>query len=284
MNLDDSKIETNPDLKKWLLRTNRIPISKKRYYLNNWEELKKEDLSTLENIRKDKFVKENKDFLLKILIRNIFIAISWIYNRYKLFFKIIFLWLVTLSWFIFSTPAWIKVNWFPFAVWKVRDSLNKLEDFDKGIYNMVINNINEINVDYFERPSSKWWHAFSRDWETIVRVYRPFEVEDAYFLWLIVHEACHGVQFKDGRFETEPRQKCENECTYLWLYVMEEFWWSAQLIKSIRDTAEDPNGQWWNWWKDNWTMWDTTNWLMDLLPKEKQREYTVFWDIYDYWN
>ena len=136
-----------------------------------------------------------------------------------------------------------------------------------------------MNLHYLNEDN-----AFNREWKTIVRVFNPglWKIRIAQ---LLVHEACHWKQFngKDwSRFNNESSQKLENDCTYLWLYILELLGGNEDIISHMKKSANKPNWYWWNWWKKTWKLWNTTEWLMDILPKEKQKEYKVFWDNYIY--
>lgn len=270
------------ELKQWLLDTRKIKIEEKRYYLNNWDNLNQEEISKLKQIKLNKNIQKKENNSFKMFFENIL----WIFSGFlskHIIIKICLIFSVLIgSWTFYSNPSWIEVNWFVGAIWDVRTSLKEIKKIDPNIYEMVVNNIDQINIDYIEMPSDKGWFATQRDWKIVVRTYRPFDVSNNYFITLIVHEACHWVQFKDGRIKLEPQQKIENECTYLWLYVAETIHAEKTLIDHLKKTAEDPFGHWWSWWKKDWTWWDTTNWLMDLISKEKQKEYHIFWDNYSY--
>ena len=57
---------------------------------------------------------------------------------------------------IYSNPSGINVNWFVWSVRKIRSFLNILKTEVPMAYELVKNNISELNIDYIESPLSKW--------------------------------------------------------------------------------------------------------------------------------
>lgn len=271
------------NLRAWLIKTNSIQKKEKKHFLINWEDLSSMEIDSLkDDYFKERYGDKEDNTWFKKILENFYLALHSVFYKNQFIRTLVIIFIFIWSYSIYSTPYWININAFPISIWKIRWYLNILENKFPDIHKMVIENIDEVNVDYLERPSNKWWHALDNDWKIKVRIFKIWETDYEYYISLLAHEACHWVQFKDWRIYTEPRQKIENECTYLWLYTLEKLNAPSNLIIHVKEAAEDPSWQWWNWWKNSWTSWDTTNWLMDLIPKEKQKDYKVFWYNYNY--
>ena len=267
--MDETRIE--------ILKAN-IPKEKKRELLQKLSNnsFTQDDLNFIRTPKPKIASSKNK---YSIFSRNTVRVFWWLW-----FIKYLILLGVFMSlWTTYSHPWGIKVRWFVWAIWQVRVSLDELRDNAPEFYKLVVENTDEINIDYIKIPSNKWWHAFIKDWKRIVRIFRPSDIETPYLSQLLVHEACHWQQWILGRFWNEPQQKLENECHYLGIHIIEDlFPAETQLLDYMYDIATEKTGTWWDGWKSTWDWGDTTEWLSKLLPKSKIQEYRFFGDNYDY--
>jgi len=210
-------------------------------------------------------------------------SLYWAFQSLGLIKYLIILFLCMFLYTSYTHPGWIKIRAFPLTVWKIRTSLHILKSDLPEYYALVQENTDEINVDYIDIPANKWWHAFVRDWNRIVRIFNPWELETPYLTQLLVHEACHWHQWTHKRFGQEDQQKLENECQYLWIYVVETlFPHEKKLLNMLYSEATSKQWTWGDGWKNSWENGDSTQWLSILLPEEKIIDYTFFWDNYAY--
>jgi len=215
--------------------------------------------------------------------KNLYLQITYIISGAWFFKYITVMVILILLWWFYVTPGGIKVRAFPLTVWKIRTSLDILQKQATDFHKLVIENTDEINVDYIDLPHHKWGHAFVKNWVQVVRLFHPHQLEIPYLTQLLVHEACHGHQWIHSRFWAEPQQKLESECHYLWIYITETlFPDDVELLDYLYSEATKEDWMWWDGWKKNWEWWDTTKWLSKLLPEEKIIEYKYFWNSYKY--
>ena len=286
MESERDKEQKKDSLRIWFLDTDKISVKDKRIIFSNWD---KYSLKQLYSIReKYKWTEEIKEKKKKDKgsMSIIFSFFSFIYNFFttSTIFKYLFIPILLITfWMIYSSPSWVKINWYPWEVWKIRKALSILEDKEPEFYKLVVENTDIINVDDMEIPMNKWAHAVEVGWNKTMRIFRPKDISISYLTSVLVHEACHLHQFKYNRFASESHQKLENECTYLWIYIIEDLFPSEIYeIEYFKKVAEENNWHWWDWWKDAWKWGDTTKWLSDLLPADKLEEYKFFWYNYDY--
>lgn len=292
---DQNEILKKEKIRIWILSSDFIKIDEKRKIFEKWDEISYKDLLFLKNklyndnqenkLKEEKQIYKKKYKEILLIFRNLLWLISNLYSN--LWFKKYFIIPVIIIsfWFIYSSPAWVKINWYPWEVYKVRKSLSFLKEKDNDFYKLITQNTDIINIDDIEVPTGKWAHAVKIDWKNTMRIFRPNEISMWFLTSTLVHESCHHHQYNYDRFLIESHQKLENECTYLWLYILEEhFPTNFSEIKNIKKEAEDDSWFWWDWWKNSWTLWDTTFWLADLLPEERIKEYKFFWYNYDYDN
>lgn len=255
--------------------------------LNNLNQ--KEIKSLLKKVNTKKIEKDkSKSSLLNILyvIKNIYLIF---YNNLAqtFFLKYFVIFSIIIStWFIYTSPGWIQVYAFPKDVWKIRQSLNIIKDISPEYYELVVNNTDKI-VLTDNRPDGTWWHFSNFFNKRYTYVKYIDKISTIRLSQLLVHEACHGNQDKTNRLLIEPRQKLENECTYLWIHIMEEMeedlsYTDKQSLLFLHDTASNPAWRWWNKWTLIWEGGNTSQWLIDLLPEEKIERRKLFWENYSY--
>ena len=286
MESEREKEQKKDSLRIRFLDTDKIPVKDKRIIFSNWD---KYSLEKLYSIKKryggDKEIQDQKEdnkWFLSVVLN--FFAFIYNFVTTSAIFKYLFIPILLITfWMFYSSPWWVKINWYPWEVWKIRKALSILENKEPEFYKLVVENTDVINIDDMEIPMNKWAHAVEVGWNKTMRIFRPNEISISYLTSVLVHEACHLHQFKYNRFASESHQKLENECTYLWIYIIEDLFSSEKYeIEYFKKVAEEDNWHRWDWWKDDRRWGDTTGWLSDLLPEDKLEEYKFFWYNYDY--
>ena len=161
-----------------------------------------------------------------------------------------------------------------------------IKDISPEYYELVIKNTDKI-VLTDNRPDGTWGHFSNFFNKRYTYIKYIDKISTIRLSQLLVHEACHGNQDKTNRLFTEPRQKLENECTYLWIHIMEELedelsYWDKQNLEFLYNTASNPDWRWWNKWILTWEKGNTSQWLIDILPKEKIIKRKLFWINHNY--
>lgn len=290
--MDDNEEIDVFDLRTQIVNSSSFNLNEKRKILPELNNLSEEEkyalLQKIKEHTNKEHVQKSSNFFISFfnIFKNIFMIFhNYFYDKFilKYFF---FVTLIISSWFIYTSPGWIQVYAFPKDVWKIRHSLSLIKKQLPEYYTLVINNTDKIVLDD-DRPDWSWGHFsnfFNKRYTYVKYINRNSHIR---LSGLLVHEACHGNQDKMNRLGSENHQKLENECTYLWIYTMEILGKNSIIsdnsaLQFLHETASSKTWHWWSDWKKEWNQWDTSQWMMNLLPKEKIRERELFWEHYDY--
>lgn len=189
------------------------------------------------------------------------------------------LFLLVLGWWVMLSGG-ISIYAFPGMAWQARKALSALEDKAPQYYKLVTDNVDTLRFEYIEQTGSLGRGGYARQ-ERNKKVEIIILIDQAKDLPLLastmVHKACHGKQFHDGRIEywersplAENRQKVEHECLLLGLDVLEILNGDPRDYEYYKSIGTG-SGNYGDSWKKEWDGKDTTNGLIDLLsPKYRE--------------
>jgi hypothetical protein len=215
-------------LKHWIAKTDKLSLKEKRYYLNNFQKLTPEEFKEIFEIARNKEREREEHFFHTDFGRKI---------------KKVSIWILILSliyWYFHPHGVFVLAD--PLSVYRYRVVLSDLKREMPEEYKLVRDYVEQISVAYImSKNHAGVAHPMENGKNKVVMLENTFVQGPGYAHSVLVHEACHGLQFAKGLpFRTSfcDHQSREHACNMWGIKVLKKFNGKPEMIKWYEGIAQ----------------------------------------------